>query len=1617
MALQTEQLKSELIDKVLDQVRQRLDPNRSGLTERFVRQFYDNVPPDDILGDTPDNLYGAALSLLGYAQTRPAAKAKVRVYNPRLEEQGWKSSHTIVEIINDDMPFLVDSVTAELNRLDTEVHLVIHPIMGVERDAKGKLAALHEPGDSGNGAIGESFMHVQISEQPSERHETIREGLERVLADVRAAVEDWMAMREHCRDVIGQLENDPPAIPEAEIASGLAFLKWLDDDHFTFLGYRHYNFEGKGDKAVTRVPAEGGLGVLREPQVSVFEGLRNLGKLPVEVREFLKQPELLRINKANRRSTVHRPVHMDAVAVKCFDAKGNVTGERLFVGLFTSVAYSRSPREIPLLCEKIERIIERAGFAASSHDGKALMHILDTYPRDELFQVSEDELFATAMGILHLQERQRVALFVRRDPFERFISALVFVPRDRFDTALRLKIQEALAKAFEGSVEAFYTHLTDAALARLHVIVKTQQGSVPDVALDALESKLVEAARSWVDHLEDALIEAHGEEQGIRLLRRFAKAFPASYQDHFNAQGAVFDVAKIEQMLESGQLAMNLYRPIEAEEQVLRFKIYISGDPVPLSDVLPMLENMGLRVISEVPYKVRVPGVEQPIWIHDFDTVTEDGVAVDLSAVKDAFHDAFARVWVGDMENDGFNKLVLRAELTAREVKVLRAYCKYLRQARIPFSQAYMEETLRGNPQITRRLVDLFIVRFNPAAGDDSADRAQDLVNGVHVLLDAVSNLDEDRIIRHFLNVIEATLRTNFLQPAEGGEGPWAQEKSYISFKLDSQIIDELPLPRPFREIFVYSPRIEGVHLRFGKVARGGLRWSDRREDFRTEILGLVKAQQVKNAVIVPVGSKGGFVVKRPPAPDAGRESFLNEGIECYKTFIRGLLDITDNLKGSEVIPPPSVVCRDEDDPYLVVAADKGTATFSDIANGVSVEYGFWLDDAFASGGSAGYDHKKMGITARGAWESVKRHFREIGKDIQNQDFTCVGVGDMAGDVFGNGMLLSQHIKLVGAFNHLHIFIDPDPDPAASWAERKRLFDLPRSAWTDYDEKLISKGGGVFERKAKSIKLTPQIKQLFDLGKDQVTPSELITAMLKSDVELLWFGGIGTYVKASDETHADAGDRANDALRIDARDLRAKVIGEGANLGVTQRARIEYGFKGGRCNTDAIDNSAGVDCSDHEVNIKILLGDIEAAGDMTRKQRDRLLEKMTDEVAELVLRDNYLQTQGITVTHQLGAHLMDRIARFMRALERAGDLARAVEHLPDDETLLERHKQNIGFARSELAVLQSYAKIVLYDELLYSDLPDDPYMNDDLVDYFPEPLRKSYRKQIGQHRLRREIIATLVTNELVNRVGLTFIHEVKEKTGMPSDDIARAYIISREIFNIPEMWQQIEALDNKVPAGVQSAMLIECGRLIERETVWFLREASRPLDIKGEIEAFGAGVKELVDGLPELLAEADLASIAERAGGMAEQGVPEDFARRTANLALLSPACDIVRIAVRVGQPVKQVAKAYFDIGARFGFDWLRRAAGHLPTDTAWDKLAVTAVIDDLFGHQGELTQRVLENSGNGAAEDVIDDWAEARRPMVTRTEQLLAELQSTVAPDFAMLAVANRQLKTMVGG
>ncbi|HVR98705.1 MAG TPA: NAD-glutamate dehydrogenase [Thermoanaerobaculia bacterium] len=1608
--IQAEPLKSELIDQVAERVRALAPSDQAPVVERFARQLYADVPAED-LDTAPETLASVALELWAFAQERQPGTPKVRVYSHRTQNPS-RLPGTVVEIVNDDMPFLVDSVASELMRLGAELRLVIHPILSVERDAAGRLTALHDEGGEGSGGgTGESFMHIRLGPQPAERHAEFQEQVQKVLADVRAAVADFRAMRQRCDELAGELEQSPPPLPPDEIAEGIEFLRWINDRNFVYLGYREYRFEGKGEAAVARVLPDTGLGLLRDEQFLIFDGLRNFGTLPAEVRHFLRQPVLLLVTKANRLSTVHRLAYMDTIAVKCFDDDGKVTGERLFIGLFTAEAYSISPRAIPFLRRKVENVLARADFAPGSYNRKTLAFILETYPRNELFQIGEDDLLRIATGILHLQERHRTALFVRRDPFGRFVSCLVYVPRDRFDTDLRSKLEAILARAYQGSVTASNVHLTDdSTLARLHVLVSTRPGQIPDVDTESLERDLAEASRSWADRLSEALIASRGEEEGLVLARRYGRAFPSSYQDRFDTGTAVFDVGCLEKALATGEIQLNLYRPAGAPPHEVRFKVYGSGDVVPLSNVLPMLENMGVKVLDEIPYDIQPAELDLKVWLRDFSMASEDRTAIDLDGVREAFHQAFAQVWRNEAEDDGFNRLVLRAVLSSREVSVLRAYAKYLRQAQIPFSQAYMERTLATHPAIARQLVDLFQARFDPSFGDAAGPRAQSVLEDIQERLDDVTNLDEDRILRRFLNLIEATLRTNFFQTGADGRA-----KGYLSLKLDSRRIEELPLPRPMFEVFVYSPRVEAVHLRGGKVARGGIRWSDRREDFRTEVLGLMKAQMVKNAVIVPVGSKGGFFVKQPP--EGSREAVQAEGVRCYQTLVRGLLDITDNLRGSEVVPPPQVVRRDPPDPYLVVAADKGTATFSDIANALSAEYGFWLDDAFASGGSAGYDHKRMAITSRGVWESVKRHFREMNKDVQTTDFTVIGIGDMSGDVFGNGMLMSRHIRLLATFNHMHIFIDPNPDAEAGYRERERLFHLPRSTWADYDTKLISPGGGVFERKVKSIDVTPEMKQAFGLTADQATPNELIRALLRAPVELLFFGGIGTYVKARSESHADVGDRTNDALRVDGAELTAKVIGEGANLGMTQRGRVEYALRAGRLNTDFIDNSAGVDCSDHEVNIKVLLNDAERAGEIRRDERNELLKEMTEEVAELVLRDNYLQTQAITVTHRLGAHLLDRLARLMRALEKAGRLDRQIEALPDDESLAARAKQSVGFTRPELSVLLSYTKIALYDELLASDLPDDPAMQEELVCYFPTALRHRFAHRIGGHRLRREIVATSITNNIVNRAGVTFAYEVGEKTASPVTDVARAYMVSREVFGLRELWERIEALDNRAPAALQATMLLECGRLIERGTVWFLRESPRPLDIMGQIEAYSESVHDLVGRLESLLCDEDRALLARQAAAYIQEGAPEDLAHRIASLAWMVAICDIVRIAREAGVPAERVGQIYFDVGSRFGFDWLRRAAGQLPTDNVWDKQAVSAIVDDLLGYQRDLTVGVLSHARNGMpAGRAVEAWAEQRRPFIDRTEQLLAELRTVGAPDLAMLAVANRQLKSMRG-
>jgi glutamate dehydrogenase len=1588
MSARAEQQKHEAVAAAGALAAARLGVPRAAPVQRFLAQFYANVPPSDVLDRRAEDLYGAAVSLWQFVQDRAPGRAKLRIVNPRLEIDGWRSPGTVIEMVNDDMPFLVDSVTAALNSDGVGVHLVIHPILDVVRGAKGALEALAEPGATG--AVRESVMHIEISElsEPT-RLAVLAARLDQVIDEVRAAVTDWPKMRALAATIRRELAAGPSPLSAQELSETLDFLAWLGDDNFTFLGYREYRFGSGANGSSPDIVSGSGLGILRQDTYPVFDGLRNFAALPPKVRAFLMEPRAILVTKTSRRTNVHRPVHMDAVAVKKFGPDGQPVGERLFVGLFTSVAYARSPRTIPLLRHKTSRTLARAGFDPASHDGKALSHILDTYPRDELFAISEDDLFDIALGILGLQERQRVALFARRDPFGRFVSAFVYVPRERYNTELRQRMAAILEKAYHARLDSFSTQLDEAVLARVHFILLTPPGALPEIDVAAIESDLAEAARSWADRLSEALVHERGEEAGLALLRRYGAAFPGGYRERFPAAAAVSDIERIDEVAHGLALGMTLHRPLEAQATELRLKIYHAGAPVALSDILPMLEHMGLKVIAEVPYAITPTDASEAVWMQDFSLLSPAG-EVDVQDLKARFEEAFARIWSGETESDGFNRLILLAGLDWRQVTVLRLFAKVMRQAGSTFSQAYMEDTLADHPAIAAKLVRLFERRFDPAAAADARAASESVGTEIIADLDAVTSLDEDRIIRGFLTLALHSLRTNYYL-----------RKPYLSVKLESRVIELFPLPRPLCEIYVLSPRIEGVHLRGGKVARGGIRWSDRKEDFRTEILGLMKAQMVKNAVIVPTGSKGGFVVKRPPPQ---REAMQAEVVHCYTTLMRGMLDLTDTIVGDKVVPPSGIVRHDGDDPYLVVAADKGTATFSDIANGIAAEYGYWLGDAYASGGSEGYDHKAIAITARGAWETVKRHFRELDLNIQTHDFTCIGVGDMSGDVFGNGMLRSTHTKLIAAFDHRHIFLDPDPDPASSFKERQRLFDLPRSSWADYDRALISKGGGVFERSLKSVPLSPEIRAKLDIAAEHLTPMDLAHAILKAEIDLLWFGGIGTFVKAAHERHGEVGDRANDGLRIDGAEVRARVIGEGANLGVTQRGRIEYALKGGRINTDAIDNSAGVDTSDHEVNIKILLNAAVGAGDLTMKQRNELMHAMTGEVASLVLRDNYLQGLALSLEEHERLQRFDRHVRVMRELERAQRLDRAVEELPDDETLAARAAQRQGLTRPELAVLLAYGKTTLVDDLLETDFPDDPQLAEDLFAYFPRVLVERFRAGILAHRLRREIVATVAANDLVNRAGIAFARELGELTGRGPGEVTRAYMIARRIYDLDQFWEDVNGLDATVPAAVQHEMLLAAGRVVERATAWFLRNPT--LDIAAETHDFRAGVAALAEGIAGIVPESHHIALSQRAGALESHGVPPAIALKAARLDFLVSAVDIVRLAVATGKDVLELGRRFFAVGSRFRLDALRVAARKLDAGTAWQKRAVAAVIEDLYAQQAELTAKAVAESHD------FEVWIERHTRDLARLELLEREIEAAAPPDLAMLTVATRTLR-----
>jgi glutamate dehydrogenase len=1625
--------RAQIVQKALDAAQRqgRRDDELPSLLTRYFR----HVALEDLAERDPVDLAGATISHLQLAAHRPQGTANVRVFTPSVEVNGWSTGHTVVEIVTDDLPFLVDSVNAELARQDRAIHLIVHPQVVVRRDVVGSLlevldvdAAEWEAGRHPRDSMVESWIHVEIDRESGQSDlDAIASGLRKVLDDVRVAVEDWPRMRARARSMADELtEATPLGIEAGEADEAAKLLHWLADGHFTFIGYREYRLSDiDGSMRLTAEPGSG-LGILRYDQHAASSSFE---RLTDTARAKARETRLLVLTKANSRATVHRSGYLDYIGVKTFDPAGEVIGERRFLGLFASSAYTDSVRRIPVVSRKVDEVLRLAGFSIDSHSGKDLMQLLETYPRDELFEISVDELYEVAVAVLHLQERRRTRLFMRTDEYDRYVSCLVYLPRDRYTTKVRLRMEAILRAAFQGVACDYTARVSESVLARLHFVVRVAPGTtVRPVDHDELEARLVEAARSWDEDLAEALRIEVGEEEAARLLRTWGQGFPEAYKEDYPARVAVADLRRVEELDPDSEdaIGMTLYEPVAAAGQMHRFKLYRSR-PLSLSAVLPYLSNLGVEVVDEWPHQLRrSDGTE--MYIYDFG-LRYSSALDQPDRAREGFCEAFAAAWHGNAESDGLDRLVLLGGLGWRQVVILRAYAKYLRQTGTTFSNDYIERCLVANVGLTRRLVRLFEARFDPDVTQDRHELTSRLVSDVRSELDRVASLDHDRILRAFLGLILATLRTNFFQLADPDGDPDGDPKPYVAFKFDPALVPDLPAPRPAYEIFVYSPKVEGVHLRFGKVARGGLRWSDRREDFRTEILGLVKAQTVKNAVIVPTGAKGGFVAKQLPDP-SGREAWLAEGVASYCTFISGLLDLTDNLvtpahgqtgddapPAAVVVPPERVVRHDGDDTYLVVAADKGTATFSDTANALSLEYGFWLGDAFASGGSVGYDHKAMGITAKGAWESVRRHFRELGTDVQTTDFTVVGVGDMSGDVFGNGMLLSEHIRLVAAFDHRHVFLDPDPDAATSFAERQRIFALPRSSWADYNPSLISAGGGVYPRSAKSIQVSPQTATRLGLtGTAALTPAGLISALLQAPVDLLWNGGIGTYVKASHESSAAVGDKANDAIRVDGRQLRVRVVGEGGNLGLTQLGRVEAALAGVRVNTDAIDNSAGVDCSDHEVNIKILLDRICAAGDLTTKQRNQLLARMTTDVGTLVLRDNYEQNVLLGNARKQSPGMLPVHQRFIRSLESRGQLDRALEFLPDDAQLAGRSDDGLGLTSPEFSVLVAYAKNTLKEDLVASQLPDDEWFAVTLRDYFPARLVGRYGDQLPAHPLRREIITTCLVNEMVNRGGITFAFRTQEETGAGAEQIARAYTVCREVFGLRDYVQAVESLDTSVSTESQTSLYLAFRRLLDRSVRWFLQVRPGTLDIGSEVARFAPVVAALGPQLPELLVGAEHKTLSADAEVFVKKGVPAELAMRGASLLNVYELLDITEISQRTGVPPLEVARVYFTLSERYAVDaMLIRITGLARVDR-WQALARAALRYDLYAALESLTVAVL--TGTEPGEDPgqrIAEWERVNAAAVARATQTLEEVRRLEKGDLASLSVALRTLRGVV--
>jgi glutamate dehydrogenase len=1612
----------------------------------LIRLYYRYIPPEEITDTDPVDLVGSVRSHLKLAGSRVPGRPAVRVFTPDPEADGWRTAGTVVQLVTDDMPYLVESVTAALTRTGLQVHRIVHPIVVVSRDVvAGELRDIltsAEADDPPADALAESWMAIEVDLiTDADRKKEITNSLKTVLNDVREVVEDTDRMAGTARALADQLESEPP-VDESRALEGAALLRWLADGHFTFLGYRHYELVRDGGQRALKAVLASGLGVLRQDSISS----RNLTAGP-DADADATSSDLLILTEASAPSNVYRSTFPYYVGVKTFAQDGSVTGEHRFLGVFTINALHEDVLDIPVVGRRVREVIHRAGFPLESYSGQKMLEVIQNWPRSELFSTNSDALYQTTTGVIAIADRRRLRLFLRRDPYRRFFSCLVFTPRDRYTTTSRIAMANVLIEELGGTGVEFSVRLGETAFAQVYFTVHTDPDADTDVDVDRIQERLTEAVRTWNDRLVEAVfaeqrqkvdaelprsrdqLVAIGAESATEQGQRFASVFPEAYKEDFAAAEALTDLRRFEELRTEGDLDVSFYRRDDEQPGERRFKLYLAGEGVTLSQMLPVLQNMGVQVVDERPYELRREDGTR-WWIYDFglrvhpDRV-EGKTPEQQQRQRTLFQEAFRAIWRGDAESDRFNTLVLTGGLSWRQAALLRAYSRYLRQAGVPFDQGDVESTLLDHADVATALVRLFETRFDLGKPDEVRDRTvESQIAEITTMIDDVTSLDADRILRNLLALIRATLRTNYNVRGEEGE-----PRPYLALKLDPAQVLDLPDPRPKFEIFVYSPRVEGVHLRFGPVARGGLRWSDRRSDFRTEVLGLVKAQAVKNAVIVPVGAKGGFVVKRPPAStgDAGkdREAFQTEGIACYRMFISGLLDLTDNLRAGEVIPARDVVRYDEDDTYLVVAADKGTATFSDIANEVAAKYNFWLGDGFASGGSVGYDHKAMGITARGAWESVKRHFRELGMDTQTEDFTVVGVGDMAGDVFGNGMLLSEHIRLVAAFNHMHVFIDPNPVAATSYAERRRLFELPRSSWDDYDRSLISEGGGVWPRSLKSIPISEQARVALDLpeGVTKMSPPELMHAILLAQVDLLWNGGIGTYVKAAGETHADVGDKANDALRVDGGELRVKVVGEGGNLGLTQRGRIEFAKAGGKVNTDALDNSAGVDCSDHEVNIKILLDHLVTTGVLAQEQRNELLAEMTDEVAHLVLADNYSQNAVLGVSRAHAKQMLTVLARLVTDLEEHSGLDRRLEALPSKTQFRDMDKHREGLTSPELATLLAHVKLQLKHEVLASELPDGDVFTRRLPEYFPTQLQERFGDAIPQHPLSRQITTTLLVNEVVDGGGVSFAFRLAEEMNASATDAVRAFTVATTVFDLKDLWRRIQTLDNVVPTETADNMTLESRRLLDRASRWLLSNRPQPLAVGAEINRFGAVIAELMPEVPGFLRGSGREKIAKEADELVAAGVPVELARRIASLLDCYPLLDVIEVAeladrdsLDTERSPRETAELYYAMVDHLNIDSMLTSISGLERGNRWHALARLALRDDLYTSVRAIVLDVLRQSDPGTtADEKIANWERSNARRIGRSRESLEEIRRVGRLDLATLSVATRQVRSMV--